>query len=92
MVAFGAGQAATLQQRYVAADLAEPDKQGTSIAAIVWVGTLGAALGPLLTPFEKASPAASGSTSSSAPSCSLRCSSSSPRRSCGSGSDPTRSR
>ncbi len=54
MVAFGAGQAATLQQRYVAADLAEPDKQGASIAAIVWVGTLGAALGPLLTPFEKA--------------------------------------
>jgi MFS family permease len=54
MVAFGAGQAATLQQRYVAADLAEPEKQGASIAAIVWVGTLGAALGPLLTPFEKA--------------------------------------
>jgi MFS family permease len=53
MLAFGAGQAATLQQRYVAADLAEPDQQGTSIAAIVWVGTLGAALGPLLTPFEK---------------------------------------
>ncbi len=53
MVAFGAGQAATLQQRYVAADLAEPAKQGASIAAIVWVGTLGAALGPLLTPFEK---------------------------------------
>jgi len=54
MIAFGAGQAATLQQRYVAADLAEPAKQGTAIAAIVWVGTLGAALGPLLTPFEKA--------------------------------------
>jgi MFS family permease len=53
MIAFGAGQAATLQQRYVAADLAEPEKQGASIAAIVWVGTLGAALGPLLTPFEK---------------------------------------
>jgi MFS family permease len=53
MVAFGAGQAATLQQRYVAADLAEPGKQGASIAAIVWVGTLGAVLGPLLTPFEK---------------------------------------
>ena len=53
MVAFGAGQAATLQQRYVAADLAEPAKQGAAIAAIVWVGTLGAVLGPLLTPFEK---------------------------------------
>jgi MFS family permease len=54
MLAFGAGQAATLQQRYVAADLAPPEQQGASIAAIVWVGTLGAALGPLLTPFEKA--------------------------------------
>jgi MFS family permease len=54
MLAFGAGQAATLQQRYVAADLAQPEEQGVSIAAIVWVGTLGAALGPLLTPFEKA--------------------------------------
>jgi len=54
MVAFGAGQAATLQQRYAAADLAEPAEQGASIAAIVWVGTLGAALGPLLTPLEKA--------------------------------------
>lgn len=53
MLAFGAGQAATLQQRYVAADLAAPDKQGSSIAAIVWVGTLGAVLGPMLTPFER---------------------------------------
>jgi MFS family permease len=60
MIAFGAGQAATLQQRYVAADLAEPAKQGASIAAVVWVGTLGAALGPLLTPFEKRAAAAMG--------------------------------
>lgn len=54
MVAFGAGQAATLQQRYVAADLAEPEHAGTAIAAIVWVGTLGAVFGPLLTPAAKA--------------------------------------
>ncbi len=54
MVAFGAGQAATLQGRYVAADLAEPSKAGSAIAAIVWVGTLGAVFGPLLTPVEKA--------------------------------------
>ena len=54
LVLFGAGQAATLQGRYVAADLAEPDKQATAIAAIVWVGTLGAAFGPMLTPVEKA--------------------------------------
>jgi hypothetical protein len=34
--------------------LAPATKQGTAIAAIVWVGALGAILGPLLTPFEKA--------------------------------------
>jgi len=53
MVAFGAGQAATLQGRYVAADLARPAHAGTAIAAIVWVGTLGAVFGPLLTPVER---------------------------------------
>jgi len=53
MVLFGAGQASTLQGRYVAADLAEPDHQATAIAAIVWIGALGAIFGPLLTPFEK---------------------------------------
>lgn len=54
MILFGAGQAATLQGRYVAADLAEPNHQATAIAAIVWIGALGAVFGPLLTPFEKA--------------------------------------
>ncbi len=53
MVLFGAGQAATLQGRYVAADLAEPEQAGSAIAAIVWVGTLGAVFGPLLTPVAK---------------------------------------
>ncbi len=53
MVLFGAGQAATLQQRYVAADLAEPSMAGSAIAAIVWVGTLGAVFGPLLSPLER---------------------------------------
>ncbi len=53
MVLFGAGQAATLQGRYVAADLAEPSRAGSAIAAIVWVGTLGAVFGPLMTPVEK---------------------------------------
>jgi MFS family permease len=54
MIAFGSGQAATLQQRYVAADLVPAERQATAIAAIVWIGTLGAVLGPLLTPFERA--------------------------------------
>ena len=54
MLLFGAGQAATLQQRYVATDLADDSQAATAIAAIVWVGTLGAAFGPTLAPVEKA--------------------------------------
>lgn len=54
MIAFGAGQAATLQQRYVAVDLAAPGQQARAISAIVWVGTLGAVFGPLMTPISKA--------------------------------------
>jgi MFS family permease len=53
MTIFGCGQAATLQARYVAADLAEPDDRATAIGAIVWIGTLGAVIGPLFTPFQK---------------------------------------
>ena len=53
MALFGAGQSATLQSRYVGADLATPDQRAKSIAAIVWVGTLGAVFGPIFTPFEK---------------------------------------
>lgn len=53
MFAFGSAQAATLQQRYVAGDLAAPEQQARSIAAIVWIGTIGAVAGPLLTPLER---------------------------------------
>jgi MFS family permease len=53
MTIFGCGQAATLQSRYVAADLARDDQRATAIGSVVWVGTLGAVFGPLLTPFEK---------------------------------------
>lgn len=53
MVFFGAGQAATLQSRYVAADLSRPDDQARAIGAIVWVGTIGAVGGPILSPFEQ---------------------------------------
>ena len=53
MTIFGCGQAATLQSRYVAADLARDDERATAIGSVVWVGTLGAVFGPLLTPFEK---------------------------------------
>ena len=53
MTIFGCGQAATLQSRYVAADLARDQERATAIGSVVWVGTLGAVFGPLLTPFEK---------------------------------------
>ena len=51
---FGAGQAATLQARYVAADLASPSERARAVATIVWIGTLGAVVGPVLTPLAKA--------------------------------------
>ncbi|CAN5437854.1 MFS transporter [soil metagenome] len=53
LVLFGAGQAATLQGRYVGADLALPSQRARAIAAIVWIGTLGAVLGPALAPIGK---------------------------------------
>jgi MFS family permease len=53
LVLFGAGQAATLQGRYVGADLALPSQRARAIAAIVWIGTLGAVLGPVLAPVGK---------------------------------------
>ncbi len=53
MFLFGSGQAATLQARYVAADLAVEHDRARAIGAIVWIGTLGAVFGPVFTPFEK---------------------------------------
>ena len=53
MFVFGSGQAATLQARYVAADLAHEFDRARAIGAIVWIGTLGAVFGPVFTPFEK---------------------------------------
>ncbi|MFW2335045.1 MFS transporter [Ilumatobacter sp.] len=53
MFIFGSGQAATLQARYVAADLARDQDRARAIGAIVWIGTLGAVFGPLFTPVEQ---------------------------------------
>jgi MFS family permease len=53
MFIFGSGQAATLQARYVAADLALDRDRARAIGAIVWIGTLGAVFGPTFTPLEK---------------------------------------
>ncbi|HUF96656.1 MAG TPA: MFS transporter [Ilumatobacter sp.] len=50
---FGVAQAGSLQARYVAADLAPPEDRARSIGAIVWIGTLGAVVGPLVTPWER---------------------------------------
>ena len=50
MVMFGGAQAASLQGRFVAADLAEPGEGPRAIAAVVWLGTRGAVFGPVLTP------------------------------------------
>ena len=49
----GAGQAANLVGRYVAADLALPDRRARAISIVVWTGTLGAVLGPTFATFEK---------------------------------------
>ncbi|MCF3125219.1 MFS transporter [Streptomyces luteocolor] len=46
MAAFGAGSLATLQARFAAADLAEPDRRGRSISLIIWATTIGSVLGP----------------------------------------------
>lgn len=53
MFFFGSGQAATLQARYVGADLAYEHDRARAIGAIVWIGTLGAVFGPVFTPLEK---------------------------------------
>lgn len=53
MLLFGSGQAGALQSRYTAADLAPPERKASAISSVVWVGTLGAVFGPLLTPWEK---------------------------------------
>nr|WP_297429486.1 MFS transporter [uncultured Actinotalea sp.] len=48
MLALGAGTAAGLQARFAATDLAEPAHRGRSLSLVVWVGTVGAVLGPNL--------------------------------------------
>ena len=50
---FGGGQAATLQGRSSRPIWPSPEKAGESIAAVVWMGTLGAVFGPVLTPRRK---------------------------------------
>jgi MFS family permease len=46
MGVFGVAQASNLQARFAAADLADPDRRARAISMVVWVGTVGAVLGP----------------------------------------------
>ncbi len=54
LLVFGAGQAGALLERYVATDLARPHERAQAVAQIIWVGALGAVIGPLATPLSKA--------------------------------------
>ncbi len=44
----GAGTAATLQARFAAVDLAEPEHRGRALSVVVWAVTVGAVAGPNL--------------------------------------------
>jgi len=48
LVAFGAAQATTLQTRYAASDLANPDRRGTAMSIVIWATTVGSVAGPNL--------------------------------------------
>jgi len=56
----GAGYGASRLSRYAAADLYEPERQARAIGWVVWAGTIGSVLGPvLLEPARRASAAVS---------------------------------
>lgn len=44
----GTGSAVSLQSRFAATDLAEPEHKTRALARVVWVGTIGSVLGPNL--------------------------------------------
>lgn len=48
MFVFGFGQSGERLSRYAAADVSEPARRSFSISLIVWAGTVGSVLGPLL--------------------------------------------
>jgi len=50
MMLFGGGNAANLQARYAAVDLAEPAHRGRHLSLIVWATTIGAVAAPNLAP------------------------------------------
>ncbi len=48
IIGMGAMRAGTLMARFVAAEVSAPDARGRAISIVVWAGTVGAVLGPLL--------------------------------------------
>jgi MFS family permease len=55
MFAFGFGAAGDRLSRYAASDISAPERRSFSIAVVVWAGTIGAVVGPvLLEPVEAA--------------------------------------
>lgn len=48
MILTGGGMTATLQSRYAATDLAEPDRRGRDLSIVVWATTIGSVVGPNL--------------------------------------------
>lgn len=48
MFAFGFGNAGDRLARYAAADVSPPEQRSLAISIVVWAGTIGAVLGPLL--------------------------------------------
>lgn len=48
MFLFGAGLAAERLARYAAADITPPGRQAFAISVVVWAGTIGSVLGPIL--------------------------------------------
>lgn len=51
MPVLGVANASNLQSRFAAADLADDERRARSIALVVWVGTIGAVLGPAAAPW-----------------------------------------
>jgi MFS family permease len=58
MLVFGSGSAGDRLARYAAADITAPQRRSFAIAVVVWAGTIGAIVGPvLLSPVERAAEA-----------------------------------
>lgn len=51
MFLMGGGTTATLQSRYAATDLAEPQNRGRDLSIVVWATTIGSVVGPNLAEF-----------------------------------------